>query len=215
MEILFAIILTDMKKSLNMQNNLAIFYCGTNGAGKTTLRGFNKDTVQIVIDSDHIAMQINPENPRLVDSQAGRKAIELFKFAIKQQISFSMESTLSGNSILQRIKTAKENGFFVRLNYIGVNSVSINIDRVKARVASGGHFIDETTIRSRYDISLQNLTKILPLCDEVFIYDNSGEAPNLIFHLSENELTQWVNELPKWCEDVKAELEIPSTVKPY
>lgn len=198
-----------------MQNNLAIFYCGTNGAGKTTLRGFNKDTVQIVIDSDHIAMQINPENPRLVDSQAGRKAIELFKFAIKQQISFSMESTLSGNSILQRIKTAKENGFFIRLNYIGVNSVSINIDRVKARVASGGHFIDEETIRNRYDISLQNLTKILPLCDEVFIYDNSGEVPNLIFHLSENELTQWVDELPKWCEEIKTALEIPSTAKPY
>ena len=197
-----------------MQNNLAIFYCGTNGAGKTTLRGFNKDTVQIVIDSDHIAMQINPENPRLVDNQAGRKAIELFKFAIKQQISFSMESTLSGNSILQRIKTAKENGFFVRLNYIGVNSVSINIDRVKARVASGGHFIDEETIRNRYDISLQNLTKILPLCDEVFIYDNSGEVPNLIFHLSENELTQWIDELPKWCEKVKTALEISSTAKP-
>ncbi|MGV3227335.1 zeta toxin family protein [[Pasteurella] aerogenes] len=198
-----------------MQNNLAIFYCGTNGAGKTTLRGFNKDTVQIVIDSDHIAMQINPENPRLVDSQAGRKAIELFKFAIKQQISFSMESTLSGNSILQRIKTAKENGFFIRLNYIGVNSVSINIDRVQARVASGGHFIDEETIRNRYDISLQNLTKILPLCDEVFIYDNSSEVPNLIFHLSENELTQWVDELPKWCEEVRETLENPSTAKPF
>lgn len=198
-----------------MQNNLAIFYCGTNGAGKTTLRGFNKDTVQIVIDSDHIAMQINPENPRLVDSQAGRKAIELFKFAIKQQISFSMESTLSGNSILQRIKTAKENGFFIRLNYIGVNSVSINIDRVKARVASGGHFIDEETIRNRYDISLQNLTKILPLCDEVFIYDNSGEVPNLVFHLSENELTQWSDELPEWCEAIKTALSIPSTAKPY
>ncbi|QPB43091.1 zeta toxin family protein [Rodentibacter haemolyticus] len=183
-----------------MQNNLAIFYCGTNGAGKTTLRGFNQDTVQIVIDSDHIAMQINPENPRSVDSQAGRKAIELFKFAVSQQISFSMESTLSGNSILQRMKTAKESGFFVRLNYVGVSRVSINIDRVKARVANGGHFIDEAIIRNRYDISLQNLVKILPLCDEVFIYDNSGETPNLIFHFSENELTQWVDKLPRWCE---------------
>lgn len=200
---------------MHKQNNLAIFYCGTNGAGKTTLRGFNKDTVQIVIDSDHIAMQISPENPRSVDSQAGRKAIELFKFAINQQISFSMESTLSGNSILQRIKTAKENGFFVRLNYVGVDGVSINIKRVKARVASGGHFIDEATIRSRYDISLQNLTKILPLCDEVFIYDNSSEAPNLVFHISDNKLTQWIDELPKWCEEVKKTLEIPSTAKLY
>jgi len=32
-----------------MQNNLAIFYCGTNGAGKSTLHGFNQDPVQIVI----------------------------------------------------------------------------------------------------------------------------------------------------------------------
>lgn len=188
------------------QNNLAIFYCGTNGAGKTTLRGFNKDTVQIVIDSDHIAMELNPENPRLADVEAGRKAIELFKFATKNQISFSMESTLSGKSILNRIKQVKEKGFTVRLNYIGVNDPDINVRRVKARVRAGGHFIDETTIRSRYDISLQNLTKILPLCDEVFIYDNSGEVPNLIFHLSENELTQWVDELPKWCEEVKAAL---------
>ena len=195
------------------QNNLAIFYCGTNGAGKTTLRGFNKDTVQIVIDSDHIAMELNPENPRLADVEAGRKAIELFKFAIKNQISFSMESTLSGKSILNRIKQVKEKGFTVRLNYIGVNDPDINVRRVKARVRAGGHFIDETTIRNRYDISLQNLTKILPLCDEVFIYDNSGEVPNLIFHLSENELTQWVNELPKWCEEVKETLENPRTAK--
>ncbi|MDO4224252.1 MAG: zeta toxin family protein [Acinetobacter sp.] len=196
-------------------NNLAIFYCGTNGAGKTTLRGFNKDTVQIVIDSDHIAMQINPENPRLADSQAGRKAIELFKFAIKQQISFSMESTLSGNSILQRIKQAKEKGFYIRLNYVGVNDPDINVKRVKARVASGGHFVDEATIRNRYDISLQNLIKILPLCDEVYIYDNSEEQPNLVFHLRENELTQWVEKLPKWCENLRSTLEMPSTAKPY
>lgn len=185
------------------QNNLAIFYCGTNGAGKTTLRGFNQDSVQIVIDSDHIAMQINPENPRLADGLAGRKAIELFKFAIEQQVSFSMESTLSGNSILQRIKRTKENGFYVRLNYVGVDGVSINIKRVNARVANGGHFIDEATIRNRYDISLRNLIKILPLCDEVFIYDNSEELPNLVFHLKEQQLTQWLDVLPEWCEELK------------
>lgn len=84
-----------------MHNNLAIFYCGTNGAGKSTLRSFNQDKVEIVIDSDNIAMQINPLNPRLADIEAGRKAIELFQFAVKNQVAFSMESTLSGKSILK------------------------------------------------------------------------------------------------------------------
>ncbi|MFC0309219.1 zeta toxin family protein [Gallibacterium trehalosifermentans] len=187
---------------MQKQNNLAIFYCGTNGAGKTTLREFNKDAVQIVIDSDHIAMQLSPENPRLVDSQAGRKAIELFKFAIQQQVSFSMESTLSGNSILQRIKKAKEKGFYVRLNYIGVNSVSINIDRVNARVANGGHFIDETAIRHRYDISLQNLTKILPFCDEALIYDNSGEMPEMMLYIENNKIILIKDKLINWCQEL-------------
>lgn len=31
---------------------------------------------------------------------------------------------------------------FVHLNYIGFNKVSINLDRVKARVKTDGHFID-------------------------------------------------------------------------
>lgn len=184
-----------------MQNK-AIFYCGTNGAGKSTLRSFNQDPVQIVIDSDHIAMQINPQNPRLADIEAGRKAIELFRFAIKQHIDFSMESTLSGNSILQRMKKAKENGFYVHLNYIGVNSVEINLARVKARVKNGGHFIAEDVVRSRYQISLDNLFLALPYCNEIFIYDNSSVGPELIFQLKDNQIMQFSEFMPSWCNDV-------------
>ena len=73
-----------------MQNNLAVFYCGTNGAGKSTLRSFNQDSVQIVIDSDHIAAQLNPLEPRAADFEAGRKALALFQFAVQSRIPFSM-----------------------------------------------------------------------------------------------------------------------------
>lgn len=187
--------------------SLGIFYCGTNGSGKSTLRYFNQDQVQIVIDSDHIAMQINPENPRLADLKAGRKAIELFKFGVKNNISFSMEATLSGQSILQRMKKAKENGFFIRLNYIGVNDVDINIARVKARVKLGGHYIDEQTIRNRYDISYKNLISAIQICDEIFIYDNSGEKPELIFYLLKNkQMLQLTQSLPHWCKLLSSEL---------
>lgn len=133
-----------------MPNNLAIFYCGTNGAGKSTLRTFNHDTVEIVIDSDHIAAQINPTHPRLVDMEAGRKAISLFQFAMQQRLSFSMESTLSGHSVLQRMKTARDSGFYVRLNYVAVDDVTINLARVAARAKTGGHFIDSDTVRRRF-----------------------------------------------------------------
>lgn len=74
----------------------AVFYCGTNGAGKTTLRGLNHDAVSVVIDSDHIAAELNPANPRAADMEAGRQALKLFQTALNNDISFSMESTLSG-----------------------------------------------------------------------------------------------------------------------
>ena len=191
-----------VRKKLWLMQNKAIFYCGTNGAGKSTLRSFNQDPVQIVIDSDHIAMQINPQNPRLADIEAGRKAIELFRFAIQHKIDFSMESTLSGNSILQRMKRAKENGFYVHLNYIGVNSVKINLARIKARVKAGGHFIAEDVVRNRYQMSFDNLFLILPYCDEVFIYDNSSIAPELIFQLKDNNIVQFCSFLPNWCRNI-------------
>lgn len=186
--------------------SLAIFYCGTNGAGKSTLRSFNRDSVQIVIDSDHIAMQINPDNPRLADIEAGRKAIELFKFAIRHNISFSMESTLSGKSILQRMKVAKKN-FYTRLNYVGVDDPKINIARVKARVKAGGHFIDEETIKRRYQISRENLIQAILLNDETFIYDNSSDSPKIQIVISENKtVTKLADKLPQWCEDLVNEL---------
>ncbi len=186
--------------------SLAIFYCGTNGAGKSTLRSFNRDSVQIVIDSDHIAMQINPENPRLADIEAGRKAIELFKFAIKNNISFSMESTLSGKSILQRMEVAKRS-FYTRLNYVGVDDPKINIARVKARVKAGGHFIDEETIKRRYQISLENLIQAILLNDETFIYDNSSDSPKIQLVISANKtVTKLADKLPQWCEDLVNEL---------
>lgn len=186
--------------------SLAIFYCGTNGAGKSTLRSFNQDSVQIVIDSDHIAMQINPENPRLADIEAGRKAIELFKFAIRHNISFSMESTLSGKSILQRMEVAKRN-FYTRLNYVGVDDPKINIARVKARVKAGGHFIDEETIKRRYQISRENLIQAILLNDETFIYDNSSDSPKIQLVISANKtVTKLTDKLPQWCEDLVNEL---------
>lgn len=186
--------------------SLAIFYCGTNGAGKSTLRSFNQDSVQIVIDSDHIAMQINPDNPRLADIEAGRKAIELFKFAIRHNISFSMESTLSGKSILQRMEVAKRN-FYTRLNYVGVDDPKINIARVKARVKAGGHFIDEETIKRRYQISRENLIQAILLNDETFIYDNSSDSPKIQLVISANKtVTKLTDKLPQWCEDLVNEL---------
>ncbi|WP_260448577.1 hypothetical protein [Bibersteinia trehalosi] len=159
-----------------------------------------------MIDSDNIAMQINPLNPRLADIEAGRKAIDLFQFAVKNQIAFSMESTLSGKSILKRMENAKVGNFRTRLNYIGVDDPDINIERVKARVKAGGHFIDEETIRKRYHISRENLIDAIFINDETLIYDNSETKPNLIFQIADKKIIKISEKIPNWCNQLCNEL---------
>lgn len=50
---------------------------------------------------------------------------------INNDISFNQETTLTGNSIVKNIRNAKEKGFYVVMNYIGVESPEIAKERVK------------------------------------------------------------------------------------
>lgn len=117
-----------------------------------------------------------------------------------------MESTLSGKSILKRMKNAKTGNFRTRLNYIGVDDPDINIERVKARVKAGGHFIDEPTIRKRYHISRKNLIDAIFINDETLIYDNSETKPNLIFQIADKKVIKISEKIPNWCNQLCAEL---------
>ena len=103
----------------------AVFFTGTNGSGKSTMREsmlkdgeFSQDFVHI--DPDKIAREINPDDPRSVDMEAGRLAIGQFKQAIAEKHSFSMETTLTGSSVLGRMKKAKEAGYEIEVYHVGL-----------------------------------------------------------------------------------------------
>jgi predicted ABC-type ATPase len=57
---------------------------------------------------------------------------------------------------------------------------NINVARVKARRAAGGHDVPEGKIRARYRSALILLPRLIGLCDRILIYDNS-DTPSLIF----------------------------------
>jgi predicted ABC-type ATPase len=69
----------------------------------------------------------------------------------------------------------KIGSFDVRLYYIGLKSVEINIERVAQRVAKGGHHIDESDIRRRYSESLKNLPRAMELANSGKIFNNDNQ----------------------------------------
>lgn len=82
--------------------------------------------------------------------------------------------------------------------YIGVNSSQLAISRVKERVLKGGHGIPEDVINKRYLSSLKNLKEILPICDNVYIYDNSINKRNLL--IMENRIIKFKNIIPEYMQ---------------
>lgn len=114
---------------------------------------------------------------------AGKLTAKLLKEYESGQRSFHQETTLAGNfhPYLKRINKVKESGFYVRLIYISLESEELAKKRIVDRVRKGGHGIPDDIVEKRYVQSFKNLERVLPLCDEIRIFDNSRDVLHLVF----------------------------------
>ena len=175
-----------------------VVYAGANGAGKSSLRAGGADAVDVEIDPDRIARQINPADPRSVDFVAGKEALRLFDRTLTEGRSLSLETTLTGRTVLGRMQAAKDAGYDVTLRYVAVNDATINIDRVQARVVQGGHWIDPDTVRRRVANSLENLPAAMAIADRSVLLDNSGPAHRLVLQVERGRVLSEAPDPPRW-----------------
>ena len=110
---------------------------------------------------------------------------------------------LSSQYKLNILKKAKEQGYFIKCVFVLTVDPDINVARVKARVASGGHNVEEDTIIARYYKSLKNIQVLMDLCDILHVYDNSIE-PVRIVRKHKEDISIFPNEL--WSEENLIEL---------
>ena len=154
---------------------------GCNGAGKTTASYTVLPEIlecEEFINADEIARGLSPFNPEKAAIEAGRIMLKKINDFIKKNYDFAFETTLASKSYLKTIEKAMENGYEVTLLFFWLDSVELAIERVRTRVAEGGHNIPEKVIRRRYFSGIKNLFELyLPICDYWMITDNSN--PNL------------------------------------
>mgnify|MGYP000754980508 FL=1 len=75
---------------------------------------------------------------------------------------------------MRTIKLAQDNGYYIRMYYIGLGSVEESIERIANRHRKGGHTIPEEDVRRRYTERFDSLLDVMPLCNEIFFYDNEN-----------------------------------------
>ena len=163
-----------------------IVFAGPNGSGKTTITGMAK-TVGVYINADDIK-----RTTLCTDIEAAQKAEELREKMISEKRDFTFETVLSTDRNLLLLKKAREQGYFVRCIYVLTANVDINVARVSARQAIGGHGVPEDKIRSRYTKALALIPQLVEVCDILHVYDNTKE-PFRIFKKRKDIYFHWEN----------------------
>ena len=179
-----------------------ILIAGVNGAGKSTLyQTLDQLHDMPRVNIDEIVREIGSwRNPR-DQIRAGRIAVEKIKNYFAAGISFNQETTLCGKSILRNIQYAKQLGYSIELHYVGVESAETAKKRVRYRVAHGGHDIPDKDIERRFSESLDQLKKILPLCDLAILYDNTDSFRRFaVYERGERQMLS--EEQPQWYKDL-------------
>ncbi|PKP42211.1 MAG: zeta toxin [Bacteroidetes bacterium HGW-Bacteroidetes-10] len=157
---------------------------GCNGAGKTTASYTILPEMlacREFVNADEIARGLSPFKPESMSIQAGKIMIERIDNLITNGTDFAIETTLATKMYTKVIKYAQERGYKVTLLFFWLSVPNLAVERVKMRVASGGHNIEEKTIRRRYDIGIKNLFSLyIPLCEYWMIINNSTIPQELI-----------------------------------
>ncbi len=150
---------------------------GPNGAGKTTAAlSLLPDFLSVYefVNADEIAKGLNPLNPYGQPIAAGRVMLQRIDELIVEKKSFAFEATGSGLMFTEKMKEAKKEGYRLGLLYLWLPNATMAKDRVRLRVAQGGHDVPAADIERRYKRSLVNLVNLyLPLVDECSIFDST------------------------------------------
>jgi len=179
---------------------------GSNGCGKSTLTSWARGKVQTfpILDPDAIARTLQDLTAGAnSDLEAGKRVLRVAEEFISRRESFTVETTLSGSTYLRMAARARSAGFNVILFLVITESVEINLLRVRARVAKGGHDVPEEDQRRRFPRTRANMRKLLPLADFAIILDNSSDQGHVLVGVGHAGLMHWVEPVPDWAEFLK------------
>lgn len=139
-----------------------------------------------------------------IDSYLAAWVAEFLRHSLllaRQTLTF--ETVMSHPSKLEFLREARASGYRTYLYFVATNDPSLNVARVQARVAAGGHAVATEKIIDRYHRSLELAKTALKIVDRAYLFDNSGAAPQLVAEITNGrEVEYQTDTVPAWIEQV-------------
>ena len=136
---------------MSSKKPMLLVFAGPNGSGKSTVLQYFEKVGEYTNADDVVA-------------STGMDILEAAKFvdakrydAINDKKDLTFETVLSSEYKIDILRKAKEQGYFIKCIFILTVDPLINVARVEARVALGGHDVPKERIISRYYKSLAHM----------------------------------------------------------
>jgi len=159
---------------------MVVVLAGPNGSGKTTAAPVLLPMllgIRIFVNSDTIAQGLAGFAYDGVGLQAGRLMLQRLDELEAQRASFAFETTLAARSFAPRLRRMAASGYGVHLVFLWLPSADLAVERVRQRVAAGGHGVADAVVRRRYEAGLVNFHGLYrSLAATWRMYDNADTS---------------------------------------
>ncbi len=176
---------------------------GANGSGKSS--AYDRMSIDApagsvwIINPDLLSARIR-DHEGLEDRDANIAAVQRIEAWLRASVmahqSVGVETVLSTAKYRRLVRLAKRQGFRIRMIYVVLKTAELNVQRVRLRVAKGGHDVPTPSILDRRRRSFGELPWFLTHADDVEVLDNSGAQPVLVARKTGDTLEIYGDELP-------------------
>lgn len=160
---------------------------GPNGSGKSTAYGQGDvaglDGSVWIINPDLLTVRLrNAEDLETIAANlAAVQRIERWLDAsIEVHQTIGVETVLSSPKYRRLVEKAKAHDFEVCFVYVYLDSVELQLERIRARVAKGGHDVPPDKVAARRQRSFEQMPWFFWQADQVWIFDNSDAELDLV-----------------------------------
>jgi predicted ABC-type ATPase len=155
-----------------------IVVAGPNGEGKTSFANKHFDVPRpglVYLNADEIARGLDRTglSQQEIDIRAGREMLTRIDTLVAARSSFMLETTLASLGYLRKFGRWRAAGYRIALIYLRLPNVEMSLERVRRRVARGGHGIPDHIVKQRFAKSIDYLERHYKTAvDEWYIWNS-------------------------------------------
>jgi predicted ABC-type ATPase len=183
-------------------------FAGPNGAGKSSFSGFLLGPGIPIFDGDKEFAKLKQrfngtDSSNLYDAVNGPVFDHWKQLQLSTKADCAFETNFRSAAVMNTIRQFADNGYETNMYFFGLESIQAASERVRLRVAEGGHDVSLENIKANYDEGLKNLQAYFGDFDRVYLFQNFAgiNEPALLtplMHINKGQIVERATNLPDW-----------------